>query len=81
MQEHRDPDGIEELKLELSIRPEECLLAFRACGSSRTRAGRGKRYAPHFSITTLSREFLELGDLHGKVVVLDFWGTWCRPRA
>ena len=36
-------------------------------------------YAPDFSIVTLSREFLELADLRGKVVVLDFWGTWCVP--
>jgi TonB family protein len=78
MQEHRDPDGIEELKRELSIRPKSIYSDQSARLIANPRRAR-EAYAPDFSITTLSREFLELGDLHGKVVVLDFWGTWCPP--
>jgi TonB family protein len=78
MQEHRDPDGIEELKRELSIRPKSVYSDQSARLIANPRRAR-EAYAPDFSITTLSREFLELGDLHGKVVVLDFWGTWCPP--
>ncbi|MBC8030289.1 MAG: TlpA family protein disulfide reductase [Pyrinomonadaceae bacterium] len=36
-------------------------------------------YAPDFSITTADGEHITLEDLRGKVVVLDFWGTWCPP--
>jgi thiol-disulfide isomerase/thioredoxin len=36
-------------------------------------------YAPEFSGTTLEGEFVELKEQQGKVVLLDFWGTWCPP--
>jgi peroxiredoxin/Tfp pilus assembly protein PilF len=36
-------------------------------------------YAPDFSITTADGQYVTLEDLHGKVVFLDFWGTWCPP--
>ena len=36
-------------------------------------------FAPDFGITTHKAEYLELKDLRGKVVLLDFWGTWCAP--
>jgi cytochrome c biogenesis protein CcmG, thiol:disulfide interchange protein DsbE len=37
------------------------------------------RAAPDFSLTDLSGHQLRLSDYHGKVVVLDFWATWCDP--
>jgi thiol-disulfide isomerase/thioredoxin len=36
-------------------------------------------FAPDFSFTTRDGAFVSLEDLKGKVVVLDFWGTWCHP--
>jgi peroxiredoxin len=36
-------------------------------------------FAPDFSITTAEGEYISLDDLKGKVVLLDFWGTWCPP--
>lgn len=35
--------------------------------------------APGFKVKTASGESLSLKQLSGKVVVLDFWATWCPP--
>ena len=35
--------------------------------------------APQFEFTSLKGEKVSLTGLEGKVVVLDFWGTWCPP--
>ncbi|HVP49975.1 MAG TPA: redoxin domain-containing protein, partial [Candidatus Bathyarchaeia archaeon] len=35
--------------------------------------------APEFQVTTLQGETLSLKQLSGKIVVLDFWATWCPP--
>lgn len=35
--------------------------------------------APDFSLTDLSGNTLDLASYRGKVVLLDFWATWCVP--
>ncbi|WNC17204.1 thiol-disulfide oxidoreductase ResA [Brevibacillus brevis] len=35
--------------------------------------------APNFSLQQLNGPEMALGDLKGKGVVLNFWGTWCEP--
>ena len=35
--------------------------------------------APNFSLERLDGGELALADLRGKGVVLNFWGTWCKP--
>ncbi|MCE7947939.1 MAG: TlpA family protein disulfide reductase [Chloroflexi bacterium CFX4] len=35
--------------------------------------------APEFSLTALDGTPLRLSDLRGKVVILNFWATWCEP--
>ncbi len=38
-----------------------------------------ENFAPDFSFTTLQGEYVSLEELQGKVVLLDFWATWCPP--
>lgn len=35
--------------------------------------------APHFELLNLDGEKISLESLKGKVLVLDFWATWCQP--
>ncbi|HUW27146.1 MAG TPA: TlpA disulfide reductase family protein [Sulfuriferula sp.] len=35
--------------------------------------------APAFTVKTLDGRALSLASLHGKVVLLNFWATWCPP--
>lgn len=35
--------------------------------------------SPDFSFTDLAGETHNLSDFRGKIVLLDFWGTWCAP--
>jgi len=37
------------------------------------------KLAPEFFLTDISGHPLRLSDQRGKVVVLDFWATWCEP--
>jgi len=37
------------------------------------------RVAPDFTLKSLDGETVRLADFRGKVVVLNFWATWCAP--
>jgi thiol-disulfide isomerase/thioredoxin len=39
----------------------------------------GSSAAPDFSLTTLDGRQLRLSDYKGKVILIDFWATWCSP--
>jgi peroxiredoxin len=38
-----------------------------------------RRMAPDFALTDASGRNIRLSDMRGKVVLLNFWATWCQP--
>lgn len=78
MQENRDAEGVAELKQFVQLAPEAANSGLARKMIENPRRAR-EPFAPDFSFTTSEGEYISLDDLKGKVVVLDFWGTWCPP--
>jgi len=78
MQLNRDEEGIAEIKEYLKLEPKG---SYGEVGRKLIENPRRARenFAPDFSFTSLQGEYIALDDLKGKVVLLDFWGTWCPP--
>ena len=57
------------------------LLVMLALGLMRTQQGpvRPGEMAPEFTLTTFDGEEIRSADLAGKVIVLNFWASWCKP--
>ena len=57
------------------------VLALTACKPRNTLnlSGGNRPAAPGFSLTDINGKPLSLAQYKGKVVLLDFWATWCAP--
>jgi len=78
MQQSRDAEGVAELKQYLEVKPDGDNAAEARKMIENPRRSR-EIYAPDFSFTSAQGDYISTDDLHGKVVLLDFWGTWCPP--
>lgn len=58
-----------------------CLLAGSLASGASAQVPPGPKLErlPEFSVVTLDGKKLAASDLRGKVVLLDFWATWCVP--
>lgn len=82
-----DPDGREAIRPGVRVWVRVCiyatvfaLLGLLGWGLARAQAGpRSAGRAPEFSLNTYEGETIALSDLRGRVVVVNFWASWCPP--
>jgi peroxiredoxin len=78
MQQNRDEEGVAEIKQYMKLHPKGGYFETAKKLAENPRRAR-ENYAPDFAFTSADGEYITLEDLKGKVVMLDFWGTWCPP--
>ena len=75
---NRDEEGIAELKSYVKEQPNGAYLETARQMIKDPRRAREK-FAPDFTFVSSEGEHIALEDLRGKVVLIDFWATWCPP--
>jgi thiol-disulfide isomerase/thioredoxin/Tfp pilus assembly protein PilF len=76
--EHRDEEAIAELRKELALRPTGTTADEARALIENPRHG-SARSAPAFSFVSSDKQRISLESLRGKIVLLDFWASWCDP--
>lgn len=79
MKQERDADGIAELNQSLSVPGLDQKTAAEARKFIASPIRAREPFAPDFSFVAKENERISNSTLRGKVVLLDFWGTWCPP--
>jgi len=78
LRQSRDAEGLATLREFLDRQPTGPVAAEAKALMAEPRRAR-EDFAPDYSVVTLDGKYLSFADLKGKVVVLDFWATWCSP--
>ena len=78
LQLNRDEEGVAMMKEYIKLQPNSEYVELARKIAENPRRAR-ENFAPDFAFTSSDGEHITLDDLHGKVVLLDFWGTWCPP--
>ncbi len=78
LRESEGAEGIQELNTYLQLAPDgrDANYARKLIANPKHA---GEPLAPDFKIETSDGEDISLHDLAGKIVVMDFWATWCPP--
>ncbi len=76
MKQSRDAEGQEQLTTFLKMQSSGQAADYARKLQANPRRVR-EEFAPDFQVTTIKGQTISTADLRGKVVVMDFWATWC----
>jgi peroxiredoxin/Tfp pilus assembly protein PilF len=76
LRQSKDDQAREELQKCVAMNPTSTIAEQAKLLMANPRRGR-EEFAPDFKLTTLQGQDFDLKAMTGKIVVLDFWATWC----